>query len=265
MNPSNRVPTKYKCHDSRFEDANGTTSHYNESATINWSRTPSFKTIANPMGNVSAISLRNGREVPQQQPIRSVPLPFPTRTVPARKFEPNEKLLQTFWKVEINIPLLEAIKQIPKYAKFLKELCINKRKKLKGGVEMGRIVLALIKSEQVATVTQPAMPKKCRDFRIVFVPCTIGVCSFADVMLDLINVMLTSIYKSLNFGDMKPTGIIIQLANRSIVHPLGILEDVLVRINKLIFPTDFYMLDMEDETFGKGSTLIFGRPFFMIA
>ncbi|RDX95126.1 Retrovirus-related Pol polyprotein, partial [Mucuna pruriens] len=57
----------------------------------------------------------------------------------------------------------------------------------------------------------------------------------------------------------------IQLANRSIVQPLGVLEDVLVQVNELIFPADFYVLDMEDEASGKGSTLILGRPFLMTA
>ncbi|RDX79272.1 hypothetical protein CR513_40317, partial [Mucuna pruriens] len=87
-------------------------------------------------------------------------------------------------------------------------------------------------------------------------------------MLDLgasINVMPTSIYNSLNFGDLEPTGMRIQLANMSVVQPLGVLEDVLVQVNGLIFPADFYALDMEDETSGKGSTLILGRPFLMIA
>ncbi|RDX98219.1 hypothetical protein CR513_18877, partial [Mucuna pruriens] len=63
--------------------------------------------------------------------------------------------------------------------------------------------------------------------------------------------MPTSIYKSLNFGDLEPTRMTIQLENRSVVQPLGILEDVLVQVNKLIFPADFYVLDMEDETSGK--------------
>ncbi|RDY05749.1 hypothetical protein CR513_10387, partial [Mucuna pruriens] len=57
----------------------------------------------------------------------------------------------------------------------------------------------------------------------------------------------------------------IQLANRSVVQSLGILEDVLVQVNELIFLTDFYVLDMEDETSGKGSTVILGRPFLMTA
>ncbi|RDX73507.1 hypothetical protein CR513_46881, partial [Mucuna pruriens] len=57
----------------------------------------------------------------------------------------------------------------------------------------------------------------------------------------------------------------IQLANRSVVQPLGILEDVLVQVNELIFQADFYVLDMEDETSGKRSTLILGQPFLMTA
>ncbi|RDX84245.1 hypothetical protein CR513_34737, partial [Mucuna pruriens] len=75
-------------------------------------------------------------------------LPSQTITNPkgnVKKFELDEELLQTFRKVEINIPLLEAIKQIPKYAKFLKELCTHKAKKFKGDVESERNVSVLIK------------------------------------------------------------------------------------------------------------------------
>ncbi|RDY07728.1 hypothetical protein CR513_08114, partial [Mucuna pruriens] len=108
--------------------------------------------------------------------------------------------------------------------------------------------------------------KKCRDPRIFSVPCTIGRYTFIDAMLDpgaSIDVMPASLYKSLNFGDLEPIGAVIQLANRSVVQPVGILEDVLVQVNDLIFSIDFYVLEMEDEMFGKGSTLILGRPFLM--
>ncbi|RDY05407.1 hypothetical protein CR513_10777, partial [Mucuna pruriens] len=150
-----------------------------------------------------------------------------------------------FNKVEINIPLLDAIKQIPKYVKFLKELCVHKRKKMKESVEAGGIVSVLTRNEEFTTGAQQALPKKCRDPKIFSVPCSIGECTFADAMLDLeasINVMPTSI-----------------------VQLLGVLEDVLVQVNELIFPTNFYVLDMEDKTSRKGSTLILGRPFLMTA
>jgi len=76
----------------------------------------------------------------------SIPLPFPQRAIPSKKMEEVDmEILETFRKVEVNIPLLDAIKQIPRYAKFLKELCTHKRR-LKGNekISMGRNVSALI-------------------------------------------------------------------------------------------------------------------------
>ncbi|RDX85422.1 hypothetical protein CR513_33389, partial [Mucuna pruriens] len=231
------------------------------------------QTILNSKGGVSIVTLQSGKELPQQ----SVPQPR-SRPVNA-EFEPeadsqgSSRLESSQYHFppeqsrqgEINIPLLDAIKQIPNYAKFLKELCMHKRKKLKGRVEMEGVMSMFIKSEDVIAGSQQLLPKKCRDLGIFSIPCTIGDCTFADVMLDLgasINVMSSSIYKSLNFGELEPTGMVIQLANRSVVQLLGILKDVLIQVNELIFPTDFYVLDMEDETSGKRSTLILGLPFF---
>jgi len=59
--------------------------------------------------------------------------------------EVDREILETFKKVEVNVPLLDAIKQIPKYAKFLKELCTHKRR-LKGNerINMGSNISALI-------------------------------------------------------------------------------------------------------------------------
>ncbi|RDX91678.1 hypothetical protein CR513_26296, partial [Mucuna pruriens] len=147
---------------------------------------------------------------------KTVPFPFPTQTVSTRKPEFDEELLRMFRKAEINTPLLDAIKQIPKYAKFLKELCVHKRKKMKGSVEIGGIVSTLTRNEDFTAGAQQVLPKKCRDLEIFSVLCTIGDCIFVDAMLDLgasINVMPTSIYKSLNFGDLEPTAMTIQLAN----------------------------------------------------
>ncbi|RDX87865.1 hypothetical protein CR513_30610, partial [Mucuna pruriens] len=107
------------------------------------------------------------------------------RTVSARKSESDKELLKMFCK-------------IPKYAKFLKELCVHKRKKMKGSVEVGGVVSALSKNEDFTTRAQ-ALQKKCRDPVIILVPCTIGECTFANAMLNLgasINIMPTSVHKS---------------------------------------------------------------------
>ncbi|RDX75341.1 pol, partial [Mucuna pruriens] len=73
--------------------------------------------------------------------------------------------------------------------------------------------------------------------------------------------MPSSVYKSLRLGALELTSIVIQLVNRSIAHPLGILEDVLVQVSNMIFPANFYVLDMKDELSSKGPTLILSRPF----
>ncbi|XP_020209430.1 uncharacterized protein LOC109794391, partial [Cajanus cajan] len=193
-----------------------------------------------------------------------IPLPFPPKVIPSKKMEEVDKeILETFRKVEVNIPLLDAIKQIPRYAKFLKELCTHKRK-MKGNerISMGRNVSALIGK------SVPHIPEKCKDPGTFCIPCIIGNNKFENAMLDLgasINVMPLSIFKSLSLGPMQPTGVVIQLANRSVAHPTGLIEDVLVRVGELIFPADFYVLDME-EGFSHGSApIILGRPFLKTA
>ncbi|RDX77862.1 hypothetical protein CR513_41931, partial [Mucuna pruriens] len=75
-----------------------------------------------------------------QQPAR-VPLPFPARTVLTRRSKTDADLLKLF-------------RRVPKYAKFLKELCIHKRKKLKGGVDTGGIMSVLTKHEDVIAELQ---------------------------------------------------------------------------------------------------------------
>ena len=110
----------------------------------------------------------------------NIPLPFPNRMIQPRHMvetDLDKEIMETFQKVEVNIPLLEAIKQIPKYAKFLKEMCTHKRK-LKGTekVSMGRNVSALI---------QPNLPPKCKDPGTFTIPCTIGHQQFTHALLDL--------------------------------------------------------------------------------
>jgi len=83
-----------------------------------------------------------------------------------------------------------------------------------------------------------------------FVPCIIGSTKFGNAMLDLgasINVMPLSVFTLLHLGPFKPTSVVIQLTNRSIVNPADVLENVLVRVDKLIFLADFYILDMKDD------------------
>ncbi|XP_042415053.1 uncharacterized protein LOC122004195 [Zingiber officinale] len=195
----------------------------------------------------------------------NVSLPFPLRKTQPRKNIEEERAkefqehVNLFSKVEVNVPLLTMIKQIPKYARFLKDLCVHK-KKLKGNelISLGKNVSALI---------QP-VPQKYEDPGLFTVPCEIGSSLFKDAMLDLgasINVMPKSVFQTLGIGPLLPTGVVIQLADRSQTHPAGVIEDVLVKVRELIFPADFYILDMEGDCLASRSPLILGRPFLKTA
>jgi len=114
--------------------------------------------------------------------------------------EAENEILETFRKVEVNIPLLDAIKKIPRYAKFIKDMCTHKRK-LKGNerISMGRNVSALIGK------SVPHIPEKCKDRGTFCIPCIIGNSKFENVMLDLgasVSVMPLSIFNSLSLGPL---------------------------------------------------------------
>nr|XP_027076958.1 uncharacterized protein LOC113700697 [Coffea arabica] len=210
---------------------------------------------ANPK-NVSAMTLRSGKEVQEPEPVipkdkdeeriekeleeegtdnknakvtsnpipttKTNPPPFPSRLEKPKKQDKEKEVLEIFRKVEINIPLLDAIKQVPRYAKFLRDLCAN-RKRLKGDERV-------IVGENVSAILQRKLPPKCGDPGMFTIPCRIGNTLIGKAMLDLgasINVMPKSIYTSLNLGPLKETGIIIQLADRTNAYPDGLIEDVL--------------------------------------
>ncbi|XP_062114104.1 uncharacterized protein LOC133825133 [Humulus lupulus] len=186
--------------------------------------------------------------------------PFPIRLRKTKKDEVEQEVLETFCKVEINIPLLDAIEQVPRYAKFLKELCTNKRK-LKGNAKVSM-------GENVSAVLQKKLPPKCKDHGTFTIPCTISNDVIERCILYLgasINVMPYSIYTSLNLGSLEETEVIIQLADRSNAYPRGVVEDVLVKVNELVFPVDFYILDMEDDSLPCSTPILLGRPFLKTA
>lgn len=62
------------------------------------------------------------------------------------------------------------------------------------------------------------------------------------------NLMPLSIFKKLGLVEVKPTTVTLQLADRSIKYPRGVIKDVLVKVDKLIFPSDFIVLDIKEDT-----------------
>ena len=102
---------------------------------------------------------------------------------------------------------------------------------------------------------------KAQGPRSFTIPCTIGNCHFDKVLCDLgasINLMPLLIMQKLGLEELKPTNVSLQLVDRSITYPRGIVEDVLVKVDKFIFPIDFIVLDMEED---HEVSFILGRPF----
>ncbi|GJV32081.1 retrovirus-related pol polyprotein from transposon TNT 1-94 [Tanacetum coccineum] len=106
-----------------------------------------------------------------------------------------------------------------------------------------------------------ALPQKEKDPESFTLPYFIHNAYFDKALVDLgasVSVMPFSTYTNLGLGDLAHTRLTVELFDRTIKHPRGIAENVLVRIGKFIFPIDFIILDIpEDDDF----PLILGRPF----
>ena len=70
--------------------------------------------------------------------------------------------------------------------------------------------------------------------------------------------MPLSVVQRLSLGELTSTTITLQMADRSMAQPEGIMEDVLVKVGKFIFPVDFVIMQMEEDT---QVLLLLGRPF----
>ncbi|XP_073290274.1 uncharacterized protein [Primulina huaijiensis] len=247
------------------------------------------RTVMNPRENVSEIILRNCKEFEVQEigvqesakrneeneikfedkiinkddaPKGKFSPVFKYKPIPAfplalnRKYESIKELNDTFRRGEVNIPSLDAINPVPRCAEFLKELCTTKKRHKLKGCEKEKV------GEHVSAVIQKTIPIKCSDPGTFSIPCTIGDTRLEKAMLYLgasINVMPDYVYNYLELGPLNKTGIVIQLADKSTVYPKGLIEDVLVKVDNFVFPTDFYVLDMENEDFN--SKILLGRPF----
>ncbi|XP_068304249.1 uncharacterized protein [Pyrus communis] len=127
-------------------------------------------------------------------------MPYPERLKLNAKDQQLTDFMKTLAKVHINLPLIDAIKNIPSYDKFLKDVCTKKKK-------------------------------------------------FAD-------------FEKLRQGEIKPTSVILQLANDSVVYPKGIIEDLIIKVDNLYLPADFVVLDMDEDM---QTLIILGHPFMTTA
>ena len=162
---------------------------------------------------------------------------FPQRLQKSRREEQFSKFLDIFKKIEINISFAEVISQMPLYAKFMKEILSKKRKI----VEEGIVNL----TATCSAIIQQKLPAKMKDPGSFTIPCSIGKYEFKKSLCDFgasINLMHLSVVQSLHLGELTPTTITLQMADRSMAQPEGILEDVLFKLGKFIFPVDLVLM-----------------------
>ncbi|GKE86262.1 DNA-directed DNA polymerase [Tanacetum coccineum] len=146
---------------------------------------------------------------------------------------------------------------MPKYAKFLKGLLSNKARLEKA--------CTVTMNERCSAVLLNKLPSKEKDPGRFTIPCDIGHLHIDNALADLgasISLMPYTMYEKLDIGEPKPTRISLELADRSIQYLRGIVEDVLIKIDKFVLPIDFVILDMREDF---RIPIILGRPFLATA
>ncbi|XP_060200239.1 uncharacterized protein LOC132628479 [Lycium barbarum] len=189
------------------------------------------------------VTLRNGRELEEVPPKKKNVAE--EELVPAKRAEPKQIVAEQH--VE------ELLQEVPKYAKYIKDVVANKRrwKKFK--------TVALTKecSSRVRSKISP----KWKDLGSFTISITIGKIEVGLTLCDLgasINLMPTSVFRTLGLGEPRPTAITLQLADRSFAYLDGIVEDVLVKVGPFILLVNFVILDYEAD---KSVPLIMERGF----
>ena len=131
---------------------------------------------------------------------------------------------------------------MPNYAKFMKEI-LSKKKKI-----VGEEILNL--TATCSAVIQRSLPAKMKDPGSFTIPCSIGNYEFKKALCDSganINLMPLSVVQRLSLRELAPTTIILQMVDRSMAQPEGVLEDVLVKVGKFIFLVDLEVMKMEED------------------
>ncbi|XP_070037095.1 uncharacterized protein [Nicotiana tomentosiformis] len=183
-------------------------------------------TEKNPQVNV----VTNGRELEEvpkkrKEPVNAArpPPPFPQRLQKKNDDRMFNKFLSILSQVQLNIPLSHLLRSALQESK-------NK------------------------------LPQKLNDPDSFTIPVRIGNIDVGHALYGLgvsINLMPLSLFKQLGLGAPIPTTVMLQLADRSIAYPEGVIEDVLLQTGKFIFPADFIILDYEAN---EQVPIIWGRP-----
>ena len=140
---------------------------------------------------------------PEQDKAYYIPhAPYPHRLRTPKKVNNHSEIYELFKQVKLNIPLLDAINQIPSYAKFLKDLCTVKRKL---GVNKEAFM-----TEQSTSLIRNNLPPKYKDSGSPTISIVVGNSKLGHALVDLgasVNLLPYSVYVDLRLGELEPTNI----------------------------------------------------------
>ncbi|XP_019238283.1 PREDICTED: uncharacterized protein LOC109218377 [Nicotiana attenuata] len=179
-------------------------------------------TEKNPQVNV--VTLRNGRE------LEKVPKKRKDKSIPEGELIP--KATHESKNTDAIPEPVEATRPPPPFPK-------DCRKKM---------MIAFALTEEYTSRVQNKLPQKLKDPGSFTIPVRIGNIDVGRALCDLevsINLMPLSLFKQLGLGAPRLTTVMLQLVHRSIAHPEGVIEDLLLQIGKFISPADFIILDYE--------------------
>ncbi|GJS22920.1 reverse transcriptase domain-containing protein [Tanacetum coccineum] len=184
-------------------------------------------------------------------------IPYPSRRNDERHCEKANDQIEKFYKIfqemSFEISLADALILMPKFASTLKALIRNKEKLS----EMARTPL----NKHCSAVILNKLPEKLGDPSKFLIPCDFPRMDECLALADLgasINLMPLSVWKEFSLLELTPTCMTLELAGRSITKPIGIAEDVYLKVGKFKFPADFVVIDFDADS---RVPLILGRSF----
>ncbi|XP_016436134.1 uncharacterized protein LOC107762303 [Nicotiana tabacum] len=155
-------------------------------------------------------------------------------------------------KIQVNIPSIDALKEMPGYEKMMKDLMSM--------FDFQDLAIVTLTHTCSVVVARP-IAEKFSDPGSFTIPCTIGNYVFSKALCDLgasINLIPLAVYKRLGIGRARTASMLLQLADRTVKRQSGILDDVLVQVGKFVFSKNFVILDCRvDEEI----PIILGRSF----
>nr|GFA67437.1 reverse transcriptase domain-containing protein [Tanacetum cinerariifolium] len=184
-------------------------------------------------------------------------IPYPSRLhdqkLHDKANDQKEKFFQIFQDLNFNISFADALILMPKFGPTIKSLLTNKEKLFK----LARTPL----KEHCSVVLLKKLPEKLRDPDKFLIPCDFPGMDECLSLADLgtrINLMPLSVWKMLSLPELFPTYMTLELADRLISCPVGVIEDVSVKVGRFHFPTDFVVIDFDADP---RVPLILGRSF----